>query len=74
MRHWLFVTRPWNLRICESTGLFGLDNRYRTTAQRYIRPGDLAAVYVAGVGIVGVVKVTDVALDEEEGTLAGSEV
>jgi hypothetical protein len=34
MRHWLLVTKPWNWRVCETKGLFGFDNRYRTTTER----------------------------------------
>jgi len=66
MRHWLLVTRPWNWQICQAKSLFGLDDRYRTTLLRFVSPGDLAAVYVTGLGIVGVVKVTDVRADQKE--------
>jgi hypothetical protein len=45
--------------------LFGLGDRYRTTAERYITQDDLAAVYIAGVGVVGVVKVAAVVVDQQ---------
>jgi hypothetical protein len=67
MRHWLLVTRPWNWRICETQGLFGLDDRYRTTLTRFVVPGDLTAIYVTGLGIVGVVEITEILPDQAEG-------
>jgi len=65
-RHWLLVTRPWNWQICESKAIFGMDDRYKTTLGRFVKPGDLAAVYVTGLGIVGVIEVTDVFLDQTD--------
>ena len=46
MKHWIFSTSLSNYKICEKYNVFGVDERYRITAQNHINPGDLMFFYV----------------------------
>ena len=71
-RHWLWVTSGPNWEICRQRRMFGFDERYRQTLERFVHAGDLACVYVTGhkgvrlVGLVGVVCVVGKSLDNRD--------
>lgn len=68
-RHWMWVTSRPNWQVCVVRGLFGFDDRYRSTVSSFVRPSDVACVYVTGhegtrlIGFVGIVTGTGVTLD-----------
>lgn len=45
-KHWIFVTSPQNYRVCVKYGAYGVDERYRVTAQEHLELGDLVFFYV----------------------------
>ena len=68
----MWVTSLPNWRICEAHSIFGFDERYRPTIAKFVKPGDVACVYVTGlkgtqlIGFVGLVAVTEVSLDHKD--------
>ena len=67
MRHWMFLTHPDNWEKCLAHGLFGFDEEYSYTVERYIRPGDRAIIYLAQRSAIwGAVEITEVLLNQTE--------
>jgi hypothetical protein len=63
----MFVTHRDNWAICLKHGLFGFDDEYKATIERFMRGGDLAIIYLAKPGAIwGVVRVRDVMLDQRD--------
>ncbi|MDR7418236.1 MAG: hypothetical protein QN178_04935 [Armatimonadota bacterium] len=63
----MFLTHPDNWEKCLEHSLFGFDDEYAYTVERYIRPGDQAIIYLAQRSAIwGVVEITDVLLNQTE--------
>jgi len=56
MRYWCVSTSPENWQICKENGLWGMDERYFVTLEKFLKPGDKAVVYNHGGMFVAVVK------------------
>ena len=46
MKHWIFSTSLSNYRVCEKYNVFGVDERYKITAQNHVNPDDLIFFYI----------------------------
>ncbi|MEM4914304.1 MAG: EVE domain-containing protein [Desulfurococcaceae archaeon] len=46
VKHWIFVTSPENYKVCEKYGVFGVDERYRTTCSQHVSAGDMVFFYI----------------------------
>lgn len=56
-RYWLCVTIPHNWEIVERLNVWGVDDRYRVTIERYVSLGDKFIFYVTGRGALGAYQV-----------------
>ena len=46
MKHWIFSSSLSNYKICLKYKVYGVDERYRITAQNHLSPGDLVFFYI----------------------------
>ncbi|MEM1698174.1 MAG: EVE domain-containing protein [Thermofilaceae archaeon] len=46
VKYWVFVTSPENYTVCKKCGVYGVDNRYRTTCSKHISAGDMFFFYI----------------------------
>ena len=55
MRYWCISTSPENWEICKQNGVWGMDERYFVTIEKFLKPGDKAVVYNHGGKFVAIV-------------------
>ena len=56
MRYWCISTSPENWEICKQNSVWGMDERYYVTMEKFLKAGDKAVVYNHGGKFVAVVR------------------